>query len=98
MPKTKVALLQSVGFIEAMECLPVAKIPDGPGWTYSRSSVVHCGCETVSAPGRATPSIGVTGGTQRFTIPSDDTANRVLPWQKTIDDAFGAVMLGMYQG
>jgi bifunctional non-homologous end joining protein LigD len=23
-----------VGFIETMDCLPVAKLPEGPGWTY----------------------------------------------------------------
>jgi DNA ligase D-like protein (predicted ligase) len=34
MPKTKVATLHHAGFIESMECLPVSKVPEGPGWTY----------------------------------------------------------------
>jgi DNA ligase D-like protein (predicted ligase) len=34
MPKAIVAALHHAGFIEAMECLPVSKLPDGPGWTY----------------------------------------------------------------
>jgi bifunctional non-homologous end joining protein LigD len=25
---------QAAGFIETMDCLPVAKLPDGPEWTY----------------------------------------------------------------
>jgi DNA ligase D-like protein (predicted ligase) len=28
------APLVNANFIESMECLPVAKLPDGPGWTY----------------------------------------------------------------
>jgi hypothetical protein len=34
MSKTKIATLHRAGFIEGMECLPVSRIPDGPGWTY----------------------------------------------------------------
>ena len=34
MPKDKKSLPVAAGFIESMECLPVAKIPDGPEWTY----------------------------------------------------------------
>jgi ATP-dependent DNA ligase len=30
----KISEPEPVGFIEAMECLPVAKVPDGPDWTY----------------------------------------------------------------
>ena len=28
---------QSAGFIETMDCLPVSKLPEGPGWTYEIS-------------------------------------------------------------
>jgi DNA ligase D-like protein (predicted ligase) len=30
----KIAPPKRVGFIETMDCLPVAKLPEGPGWTY----------------------------------------------------------------
>src|SRR5580704_16128346 len=30
----KTASPNRVGFIETMDCLPVAKLPEGPGWTY----------------------------------------------------------------
>jgi DNA ligase D-like protein (predicted ligase) len=30
----KTAPPNRVGFIETMDCLPVAKLPEGPGWTY----------------------------------------------------------------
>src|SRR6202789_2876307 len=32
--QNKTAPLDRVGFIETMDCLPVAKLPEGPGWTY----------------------------------------------------------------
>jgi ATP-dependent DNA ligase len=34
MPRKSVSPPRTAGFIEAMECLPVTKIPDGPEWTY----------------------------------------------------------------
>ena len=33
MPKSQIAP-RTAGFIEAMECLPVSKIPEGANWTY----------------------------------------------------------------
>lgn len=45
-------LLHAAGFIEAMECLPVTKLPEGPDWTYDikldgyRLEVVRAGGET----------------------------------------------------
>src|ERR1700693_5226463 len=32
--KTKQQRTQKIEFIESMECLPVAKLPEGPEWTY----------------------------------------------------------------
>jgi hypothetical protein len=34
MAKTRTGIARKAGFIEAMECLPVTKMPDGPEWTY----------------------------------------------------------------
>ena len=34
MAKRGAGKVRKAGFIEAMECLPVTKIPDGPEWTY----------------------------------------------------------------
>jgi bifunctional non-homologous end joining protein LigD len=34
MAKRSAEKVRKAGFIEAMECLPVTKIPDGPEWTY----------------------------------------------------------------
>jgi DNA ligase D-like protein (predicted ligase) len=34
MPNRLAPPRQSAGFIETMDCLPVAKLPEGPGWTY----------------------------------------------------------------
>jgi bifunctional non-homologous end joining protein LigD len=34
MANTSAGTARKAGFIEAMECLPVTKIPDGPEWTY----------------------------------------------------------------
>jgi hypothetical protein len=34
MPKKSITESRIVGFIESMECLPVAKIPEGLEWTY----------------------------------------------------------------
>ena len=31
---TKASTIRKAGFIEAMECLPVTKVPEGPEWTY----------------------------------------------------------------
>jgi len=34
MPSKPTLPQQAAGFIETMDCLPVAKLPEGPGWTY----------------------------------------------------------------
>jgi ATP-dependent DNA ligase len=34
MPKQSTLPKEIVGFIETMDCLPVSKLPEGPGWTY----------------------------------------------------------------
>ena len=34
LPKAKPSTAAKVGFIESMECLPLATLPEGPGWTY----------------------------------------------------------------
>ena len=33
-PPSASSRIAKVSFIEPMECLPVAKIPEGPDWTY----------------------------------------------------------------
>jgi hypothetical protein len=39
MPKRPPSVKQIAGFIPTMDCLPVARLPDGPEWTYE----VLCG-------------------------------------------------------
>ena len=34
MPNKPALPKQAASFIETMDCLPVSKLPDGPGWTY----------------------------------------------------------------
>jgi bifunctional non-homologous end joining protein LigD len=34
MPKDRALAKRVAGFVEAMECLPVPKLPEGPAWTY----------------------------------------------------------------
>jgi ATP-dependent DNA ligase len=34
MPKKSSFPRGPAGFIETMECLPVSRLPEGPGWTY----------------------------------------------------------------
>ena len=36
---------RKTGFIETMDCLPVAKLPEGPGWTYE---FLCCGSHKIS--------------------------------------------------
>lgn len=52
MPKKPLLQARTAGFIEAMECLPVPKIPEGPEWTYEikldgyRLEVIRTGGKT----------------------------------------------------
>jgi hypothetical protein len=52
MPKKSITESRIVGFIESMECRPVAKIPEGLEWTYEikldgyRLEVVRAGGKT----------------------------------------------------
>lgn len=52
MTKKPPARARIVGFIEAMECLPVPRVPEGPEWTYElkldgyRLEVVRAGAQT----------------------------------------------------
>ena len=52
MPKIISSQARTAGFIEAMECLPVPKLPDGSEWTYElkldgyRMEVVRAGTQT----------------------------------------------------
>jgi ATP-dependent DNA ligase len=34
MPTKRALSKQAAGFIETMDCLPVAKLPEGRGWTH----------------------------------------------------------------
>jgi ATP-dependent DNA ligase len=34
MPSKRALPKEAASFIETMDCLPVSKLPDGPGWTY----------------------------------------------------------------
>jgi bifunctional non-homologous end joining protein LigD len=34
MPEKALVASRKIGFIETMDCLPVSRLPEGPGWTY----------------------------------------------------------------
>jgi bifunctional non-homologous end joining protein LigD len=61
MPKKSITESRIVGFIESMECRPVAKIPEGLEWTYEikldgyRLEVVRAGGKTTLYSRRQNP-------------------------------------------